>query len=78
MNPAALSRRATVTQRWNGDGDASMNSHNPRALAPEIPKSFPVPSVVGPPLLPAEPCFTIIADAGFARVERCAHYYRNR
>ena len=29
MKPAALNRCATVTQTWNGDGDASMNSHSP-------------------------------------------------
>jgi hypothetical protein len=33
VNPAALNRCATVTQTWNGDGDASMNSHSPCALA---------------------------------------------
>ena len=29
VKPAAVSRCATVTQTWNGDGEASMNSQNP-------------------------------------------------
>ena len=33
LNPAARKRSATVAQTWNGDGDASMNSHSPCALA---------------------------------------------
>jgi hypothetical protein len=33
LNPAARKRSATVAHTWNGDGDASMKSHRPCALA---------------------------------------------